>query len=138
MRDGSSVARGESDDYSDCEKPADLPVKQRKRECNMKRLVLALTAATMVALSVPANAQMSYYRPAGDPLYYYDSGDRTYYGGIMVTPRHRTYLYDGPRYRYGYSAYARDAYGGPYVGSRSWDGPYVSGGYRYRGWWRGW
>jgi hypothetical protein len=73
---------------------------------------LALTAATMVALSVPANAQRIYVGNgdspwAAGPRYYYDSGDRTYYGGwsppyakvYVVTPRARTYLYDGPPYR---------------------------------------
>jgi hypothetical protein len=148
-----SVARGEGDDYPDGEKPADLPVKQSKRECVMKRLALALAAATMVALSVPANAQRIYVdqgdRPwAAGPKYYYDSDHNTYYGGwsppyakvYVVTPRVRTYVYDGPRYRYGYGrdrggAYAGYAYSGPLVGYRSWD---VGGEYRYRGWGRGW
>ena len=119
----------------------------------MKRLILALAAATMVALSVPANAQRisvdHIYRPGG-PYYYYDSVDRTYYGGVspphakvfVVTPRARTSIYDGPPYRYGYrrgwdAAYPGYAYSGPYVGYRSWDGRDVTfgDGYRYRGWW---
>ena len=81
----------------------------------MKGLVLALAAATMVALSVPANAQMvccrdQGYRPWGGPSYYYDSVDDTYYGGwappyarvYVVTPRVRASVYDGPRHRYRY------------------------------------
>jgi len=124
----------------------------------MNRLVFALAAATMVALSVPANAQRIYAdhgdRPwAAAPKYYYDSDHNTYYGGwsppyakvYVVTPGARTYVYDGLPARYRYSrnwdgAYAGYAYGGRPVGYRSWDGPYVTpgGGYRYRGWWRGW
>ena len=123
----------------------------------MKRLVLALAAATMVALSVPANAQRIYVGGetpwAAGPRYHYDNLDRTYYGGFsppyakvyVVTPRARTYVYDAPpdpdRYSRAWdAAYAGYAYGGRYVGYRSWDGPYVTsgGGYRYRGWWRGW
>ena len=68
----------------------------------MKRLVLALAAATMVALSVPANAQRIYVGGdtpwAAGPRYHYDNLDRTYYGGFsppyakvyVVTPRART------------------------------------------------
>ena len=124
----------------------------------MKRLVLALAAATMVALSVPANAQRIYGGTgdtpwAAGPRYHYDNLDGTFYGGfsppyarvIVVTPRARSYVYDGLPDRDRYSrnrddAYAGYAYGGRYVGYRSWDGPYVTsgGGYRYRGWWRGW
>lgn len=120
----------------------------------MRRLVLALAAATMVALSVPANAQRIY---AGDdspwaagPRFYYDSGDRTYYGGFsppyakvrVVTPRTRVYLYDAPPYPRSYSrgwdaAYAGYAYSGRSVGYRSWDGrDGMFGGYRYRDSWR--
>ena len=81
----------------------------------MKRLVLALAAATMVALSVPANAQRIYVGGdtpwAAGPKYYYDSADNTYYGGFsppyakvyVVTPRARTYVYDAPPDRYGHS-----------------------------------
>jgi hypothetical protein len=100
----------------------------------MKRLALALAAATMVALTVPAAAQTygnRSYLPWGGPLYYYDSVTGKYYGGIEVTPRARTYVYDRQPYRYSYSS-------GPSVGYRSWDDRYVIGdGYR-RGWWRGW
>ena len=122
----------------------------------MKRLVLALVAATMVALSVPANAQRIYVGGdtpwAAGPRYYYDSGDNTYYGGFsppyakvyVVTPRARTYVYDAPPDRYGYrrgwdAAYAGYAYNGRSVGYRSWDGrDGMFDGYRSRGWWRGW
>ena len=123
----------------------------------MKRLVLALAAATMVALSVPANAQRIYVGGdtpwAAGPRYHYDNLDRTYNGGLRppdatldgVTPRAPTTVYDAPpdpdRYSRAWdAAYAGYAYGGRYVGYRSWDGPYVTsgGGYRYRGWWRGW
>jgi hypothetical protein len=77
----------------------------------MRRLALALAAATMVAPSVPANAQRIYVRNgdspwAAGPMYHYDNLDRTFYGGfsppyarvIVVTPRARTYLYNGPPY----------------------------------------
>jgi hypothetical protein len=144
------VAPGAGGDYPGCETRADLPAKQ-KRECVMNRLVLALAAATMVALSVPANAQRI-YRGTGDtpwaagPMYHYDNLDRTFYGGysppyarvIVVTPRARARVYGGTPYGYGrdwHAAYAGYAYGGPYFGDRSWD---WDGRYRYRGWWRGW
>ena len=90
----------------------------------MKRLVLALAAAAMVVLSVPANAQRisgnHIYAPGG-PYYFYDNLHETYYGGwappyarvYVVTPRSRTSFYDVPPYGFGYLR-------------------------RYRGWGRGW
>jgi hypothetical protein len=124
----------------------------------MKRLVLGLAAATMVALSVPANAQRIYGGTgdtpwAAGPKYYYDSDHNTYYGGFsppyakvyVVTPRARTQVYERSPYLYGYGrvwtgAYWGYAHSSPYVGYRTSDGRYLmfGGDYRNRGGWRGW
>ena len=87
----------------------------------MKRLVLALAVATMVVQSVPANAQRRVYYPPGGSLYHYDYYARTYYGGVVVSPWARAYVYDRPAYRYVNDPY----YLGHYVSYPS-------------GWWRGW
>jgi len=96
--------------------------KPEKGGTAMKKLAIALAAAAMLGVAVPASAQGVYFGPGygyrgwwGGPGY----GYRSWWGG----PRARVYVY--PRYRYRYGYYGGYGYGGPY------------GAYGYRGWWGG-